>query len=65
MTPKQDKQVTISGAEQISSKEHAQRLADRKLTPKVVQREVGGLFGDQSKQIDLVDLTRQGARNDT
>ena len=65
MTPKQDRQVTISGAEQISSKEHAQRLADRKLAPKVVQREVGGLFGDQSKQIDLVDLTRQGARNDT
>jgi len=62
---KPDGQATISGAEPISMKEHAQRLADRKLTPKVVQREVGGLFGDQSKQIDLVDLTRQGARNDT
>ena len=53
------RQTVLRGAEPISQREQAQRLADRKLTPRVEQRPPVGLFSDEKDQIDLVDLTRR------
>lgn len=53
------RQTVLRGAEPISQKEQAQRLADRKLTPRVEQKRPAGLFSDQSDQIDLMDLIRR------
>ena len=49
-------QTVIPGAEKISEKEQAQRGVEKGLKPKVEQKEPGGLFGDESKQKDLMDL---------
>lgn len=48
-------QTVIPGAEKITEAEQAQREADKPLTPKVEQKEPGGLFGEDSKQTDLLD----------
>jgi hypothetical protein len=53
------RQAIIVGAERITDKEYAQRLADRRLTPRVEQKPPVGLFSDEASQIDLVDLTRR------
>ncbi|NBT33731.1 MAG: hypothetical protein EBT13_18020 [Rhodobacteraceae bacterium] len=53
------RQAIIQGAERITDKEQAQRLADRRLTPKVEQKPPSGLFSDQASQIDLVDFMRR------
>ena len=53
------RQAEIRGAERITDKEQAQRLADRRLTPKVEQKPPSGLFSDQASQIDLVDFMRR------
>ena len=52
-------QMVIPGAEKISGGELAQRKADQPLRPKYEQKEPGGLFGDESKQKDLMDLIKQ------
>jgi N12 class adenine-specific DNA methylase len=53
-------QGVIPGAERISDAELAQRKADEGLKPKVQQKPADiGLFGDEDKQSDLVDLTRK------
>jgi hypothetical protein len=41
---------------------HAQRLANMPLRPKVAQtprHELGGLFGDEHKQLDMIDELRR------
>jgi GNAT superfamily N-acetyltransferase len=48
-------QTVIPGAEKISDAELAQKKAEEGLKPKVEQKEPGGLFGDDSKQTDLLD----------
>jgi hypothetical protein len=53
------RQAIIQGAERITDREQAQRLADRRLTPKVEQKPPSGLFSDQASQIDLVDFMRR------
>jgi hypothetical protein len=53
-------QHVLPGAERISDAEHAQRGADAGLKPSVAQKPADeGLFGDESKQTDLVDLARK------
>lgn len=52
-------QTVIPGAERITSKEEAQRKADAPLKASKPQQDVGGLFGDDSKQTDLMDLHNQ------
>src|SRR5262249_54017310 len=52
-------QIILPGAEQIGQGEQAQRAADRRLKPKVAQKPPDeGLFGDDSRQTDLLDLNR-------
>ncbi|CAB5220061.1 hypothetical protein UFOVP237_66 [uncultured Caudovirales phage] len=51
-------QTVIPGAERIGEKEQAQRGAEKPLRPKAEQKEPGGLFGDESKQKDLMDLVK-------
>ena len=53
------RQAIIQGAERITDREQAQRLAGRRLTPKVEQKPPSGLFSDQASQIDLVDFMRR------
>lgn len=55
-------QLVLPGAERITQREEAQRAADRALKPKVEQQPAGGLFGESSKQIDLMDLAAQPPR---
>jgi hypothetical protein len=55
-------QAVIPGAERASDATMAQRKADAPLKAKVEQKDVGGLFGDDSKQTDLMDLP--GARGE-
>ena len=52
-------QMVIPGAEKISGGELAQRKADQPLRPKYEQKEPGGLFGDESKQKDMMDLLKE------
>ena len=52
-------QTVIPGAEKISEKEQAQRGAEKGLKPKVEQKEPGGLFGDEAKQKDMMDLLKE------
>ena len=53
-------QHVIPGAEPIGTAEHAQRGADEKLKPKAAQKAADeGLFGDESKQTDLVDMAKK------
>jgi len=49
-------QLVIPGAEKIGMGELAQRKSEEALKPKVAQKEPGGLFGDDSKQADLMDI---------
>ena len=49
-------QLVIPGAEKIGMGEFAQRKSEEALKPKVAQKEPGGLFGDDSKQADLMDI---------
>jgi hypothetical protein len=49
-------QLVIPGAEKIGDGQLAQIKADAPLKPKVPQKDVGGLFGDDSKQSDLMDM---------
>ena len=53
-------QTVLPGAERIPEGEQAQRAAEKPLAPKVAQKEPGGLFSDESKQTDLVDMARKG-----
>lgn len=55
-------QAVLPGADKIADAELAQRKTDEPLKPKVAQKEVGGLFGDESKQTDLIDLAKGSAR---
>jgi hypothetical protein len=53
-------QFVLPGTEQVSSAELAKRRAAERLKPKVAQRPTDeGLFGDESQQTDLADLTRK------
>jgi len=53
-------QLVIPGAERITSAELAKRRAAERLKPKVEQKPADqGLFSDESKQTDLVDLARK------
>lgn len=55
-------QLIIPGAEPISDSNLAQRRADQPLKPKLPQKAADdGLFGDDSRQGDLVDLARKPA----
>ena len=50
-------QAVIPGAEKIGQGEQAQRAADQPLKPTVAQKPLDiGMFGDESKQSDLMDL---------
>ncbi|MCA1458106.1 hypothetical protein I6F35_33775 [Bradyrhizobium sp. BRP22] len=52
-------QTVLPGAEKISQAEQAQRKADEPLRPKAAQHPADeGLFGDENKQTDLLDLTK-------
>jgi len=52
-------QGVLPGAERISEAQQAQRLADEPLKPKKAQKQADdGLFGDDSRQVDLVDMAR-------
>jgi len=56
-------QTVIPGAEKITEGEQAQRKADEKLKPTKAQKPADeGLFGDESKQTDLVDMAREKER---
>ena len=53
-------QLAIPGTEKISDRELAARRAALPLKPKVAQERCDlGLFSDQSKQVDLVDLSKR------
>lgn len=53
-------QLVFPGAERISTAEIARRRAAAALKPKVAQKAADhGLFGDEGKQTDLVDLARK------
>lgn len=53
-------QLIIPGAEQIGQGEQAQRAADKPLKAKVAQKPLDiGMFGDESKQTDLMDLAQK------
>lgn len=52
-------QTVIPGAERISQKEHAERQAAKPMRGRGEQKDPGGLFSDDSKQTDLVDMARQ------
>jgi hypothetical protein len=53
-------QHVLPGAERAPDPELAQRRADERLKPKVAQRPADfGLFSDESKQTDLVDMARK------
>jgi hypothetical protein len=55
-------QAVLPGAERISDREHAQRGADERLKPKAEQKAADeGLFGDESKQTDLLDAAKKPA----
>ena len=52
-------QTVLPGAERISDAALAQRRADQPLRPRAAQKPMDeGLFGDESKQTDLLDLVR-------
>lgn len=52
-------QTVLPGAEKESEGKQAQRKADQPLKPKAAQKPADeGLFGDDSKQTDLLDLPR-------
>ncbi len=48
-------QYVIPGAEKATSASMAQRRADEPLRAKVAQKPIGGLFGDEHKQLSLWD----------
>jgi N12 class adenine-specific DNA methylase len=53
-------QLVIPGAEKESQGKQAQRKADERLKPKQAQKPADeGLFGDDSKQTDLLDRARE------
>lgn len=53
-------QLVIPGAEKIGQGEQAQRRADKPMRPTKAQKPADeGLFGDESKQTDLVDMARK------
>ena len=55
-------QHVIPGAEKVSDAEVAKRKAREPLKPKVGQKPANeGLFGDEAKQTDLVDLAGRPA----
>lgn len=49
-------QTVIPGAERISDKKLAERRAEAPLRPKVVQKDVGGLFGEDHLQDELFGM---------
>jgi hypothetical protein len=53
------KQTVLPGAEKIADKELLERMAKEPMRAKVKQEAPGGLFGDSSKQLDLVELSRK------
>ena len=56
-------QLVLPGAEKISQAEQAKRKAAQPLKPKAEQKPMDvGMFGDESKQLDLVDETRKKPR---
>jgi hypothetical protein len=48
-------QYVIPGAEKATSASITQRRADAPLRAKVAQKPLGGLFGDDYRQIDLIE----------
>lgn len=48
-------QYVIPGAENATSVSIAQRRANAPLRAKVAQKPLGGLFGDDHQQIDLIE----------
>ena len=52
-------QTVLPGAERIGVGEQAQRAADQPLRAGAPQKEAGGLFGDESKQLDLMDQPKE------
>jgi hypothetical protein len=53
-------QHVLPGAERAPDTELAQRRADERLNPKVAQRPADfGLFSEESKQTDLIDMARK------
>ena len=57
-------QLVIPGAERISQAEEAQRGAEKKLKARVEQKEPEGLFGESSKQQDLMDFAKREEKAD-
>jgi hypothetical protein len=56
-------QGSLPGTAAISPAEHAARLAKAPLRPRQPQRPLDfGLFGDESAQLDLVDMARAAER---
>ncbi len=51
-------QYVLPGAERASDATMAQRKADAPMRPKVPQKPVAGLFGDDARQLDLIDTIR-------
>lgn len=49
-------QYVILGAERIGEATQAQRKADAPLRATKPQKPAGGLFGDDARQVDLMDL---------
>jgi len=58
-------QLVLPGAERISQKEEAERKAAKPLRSKAPQKDPGGLFSDDSKQSDLVDMARKPSGGET
>ncbi len=48
-------QYVLPGAERASDATMAQGKADAPMRPKVPQKPVAGLFGDDARQLDLID----------
>ncbi|MEP0323320.1 LPD38 domain-containing protein [Bauldia litoralis] len=56
-------QFVLPGAEKATDADRAQRKADDRLKPKKAQKPADiGLFGDDARQTDLLDLARQKPR---
>ena len=49
-------QYVIPGAERIGEGAEAQRKADAPMRARKPQKPAGGLFADDAKQVDLMDL---------
>ena len=49
-------QTVLPGAERIGMGEQAQRAADRPMQAQAAQQQAGGLFGESSKQLDIMDV---------